>query len=84
MEEALRFVAAFPDALAFHITVLSAEKRCLVNKPSISAADLRRQLRQWLELRNAHVCVRPLLGSLVFLDLDDYKKDLDVYCFGST
>ena len=78
MEEALRFIAAFPDALAFHVTVLSSEKRCLTNKTSIGAAQLRRELKQWLDLRHVHIYIRPLLSTLIFLHLDAYKKDWDV------
>ena len=58
------FHRSFPDAQAFHVTTLSAEKCCVVNKPSISPQVLRSQLKPWLDLSNVHVFIQPLLGNL--------------------
>ena len=71
------FHRSFPDAQAFHVTTLSAEKCCVVNKPSISPQVLRSQLKPWLDLSNVHVFIQPLLGNLMFVNLDGYRKTWD-------
>lgn len=73
MEGALAFVGAFPEARAWHLTILTSDKRCLVNKASITTQDLQRGLDSWLALHQFHVFIRPLLSTLVFLDLDDFS-----------
>ena len=40
----MRFLASFPEAQAYHLTILSSEKRCLINKGSIAPGPLRTQL----------------------------------------
>ena len=72
MEGALAFIGAFPEARAWHLTILTSDKRCLVNKASITTQDLLRGLDSWLTLQKVHVFIRPLLLPLVFLDLDDF------------
>ena len=73
MDLAVRFLASFPEAQAYHLTILSSEKRCLINKGSIAPEPLRKQLKVYMDMQNVHVFIRPLLGSLVFLDLDDFQ-----------
>ena len=73
MDAAIQFIAAFPDAHAWHVTLLTPDKRCIVNKPAIPTEELRKALPAWLQLAHTHVFLRPLLSHLVFLDLDAYR-----------
>ena len=78
MEAALEFCSAFPEYSSFHVTVLSQDKKqCLVNRQSLSPQAVRTSLHQWLSLSRVHVFVRPLLGRLVFLDLDAFAGSWD-------
>lgn len=73
MDGALQFLAAFPEASSWHVTVLTPDKRCIVNKPALPTDEFRKSLPAWLQLSGVHVFVRPLLARLVFLDLDNFK-----------
>ena len=73
MDAALQFLAAFPDASSWHVTILSPDKRYVVNKPAIAADEFRKALPVWLQFHDAHFFVRPLLSRLTFLDLDKFQ-----------
>ena len=73
MDSALHFIAAFPEARSWHVTILTPEKRCVVNKPAIATEELRKSLGAWLQLHAVHIFVRPLISRLVFLDLDQFQ-----------
>ena len=75
MEVARQFVALFPEAQAYHISVLTPEKRVVVHRPSIATAAFLKNLDAWLRLEGVHVFCRPLLRTLVFLDLDGFQKN---------
>ena len=72
MEAALQFLAAFPDASSWHVTILSPDKRCIINKPAVGTDEFRQALPAWLQLHDVHFFVRPLLSRLIFLDLDKF------------
>ena len=77
MDQALDFLASFPEAVAFHVTCLSQDKKhCLVNRQSVGRQALIDALPQWLSLNQTHVFIRPLIGSLVFLDLDTWNGSI--------
>ena len=73
MDAALQFLAAFPDASSWHVTILSPDKRCVVNKPAIATDEFCKALPAWLQIHDAHFFVRPLLCTLIFLDLDKFQ-----------
>ena len=67
----------FSEALAFHVTCLSQDKKhCLVNRQIVGRLALIDALLQWLSLNQTHVFIRPLIGSLVFLDLDTWNGSI--------
>ena len=74
MEAALTFLESFPEAQAWHITVLDQQKVHITNAERMSPSMVRRSLQWWLGLRNVHIFVRPLLSNLVFLDLDNFEE----------
>ena len=76
--QALHFIEAFPEAHAFHVVLLTQEKRATVVKPQCSRQELLTNLQVWLSMKAVHFFIRPLLRSLVMVDLDDYKGDLDI------
>ena len=68
----MSFLEAFPDAKAWHLTVLSQDKVCKTNLTNVSTESLHAKLSQLLRQRDVHVFVRPLLSNLILLDLDDF------------
>jgi hypothetical protein len=74
MEAALTFLDSFPEAQAWHITVLDQQKVHITNAERMSPSMVRRSLQWWLGLRSVHIFVRPLLSNLVFLDLDNFEE----------
>ena len=79
MDEALRFIAAFPDALAFHACYCSVKREAVPDKQDQhrrSAASPKAEAVARPEAC-AHF-IRLLLGTSIFVDLDAYKKDWDV------
>ena len=76
---AFTFLESFPEAKAWHLTVLDKRKISINNEKTMSTQKLRLALPHMLGLSNVHVFVRPLLSNLVFVDLDDFathSKDL--------
>ena len=69
---ALNFLELFPECEAWEGLVLDHEKKRLRGAPNMSTSSLRRELSGWLALPNVHVFVRPMLGNLVFVDLDGF------------
>eukprot|EP00959_Pyramimonas_sp_CCMP1952_P095799 2003188-Pyramimonas_sp.AAC.1 len=67
---ALTFLECFPEA--WHFTVLDKQKHYITNAPAMATDKLRAALKTFLGTHSVHVFVRPLLGNLVFLDLDDF------------
>ena len=66
-------MSTFPEANAFHVTCLSQDKiHCLEHRQSLGRQALVEVLPQWLVLNQTHVVIRPLLASLVFVDLDNW------------
>ena len=76
--QALHFLEAFPEAEAFHVCLLTEEKRSIINKAQCSRYELIKNLPTWLTMQSVHFFIRPLLRSLVMVDLDEYKGDLDI------
>ncbi|OLP81866.1 hypothetical protein AK812_SmicGene37534 [Symbiodinium microadriaticum] len=74
METALEFLGLFPEAHAWNVSILSTDKRAVVYRPSCSRDVLRQNLPTWLSLHNTHFFIRPLLRTLVFLDLDGFPS----------
>ena len=77
---ALSFIDCFPEAQAWHFTVVDKQKEPITNAPQLSTAKLRLTLPHALGLKNVHVFIRPLLSNLIFVDLDEftkYNKDLE-------
>ena len=68
------FVKCFPDANAWHLTVLDRQKNCITDVPSMPTHMLRTTLPHTFGLRNVHVFIRPLLSNLIFLDLDKFHE----------
>jgi len=67
----------FSEELAFHVTCLSQDKKhCLVSRQIVGRQALIDALLQWLSLNQTHVFIRPLIGSLVFLDLDTWNGSI--------
>ena len=73
MDAALQFLAAFLDASSWHVTILSPDKRCVVNRPAIATDEFCKSLPAWLQLHDVHFFARPLLCRLIFLDLDKFQ-----------
>ena len=76
--QALHFIEAFPEAQAFHVVLLTQEKRAIVVKPQCSRHELIENLQVWLCMKEVHFFIRPLLRSLVMVDLDHYSGDLEI------
>jgi hypothetical protein len=74
---ALRFVECFPEAEAFNVILLTEEKRTIHHRPRCSRQSLLSELPNWLKLKEVHFFIRPLLSSVVMVDLDGYKGDLE-------
>ena len=72
METAKQFLSLFPEAQVWHISVLTAEKRAVAHKPSISITNFLRSLDIWMDMEGVHIFCRPLLNILVFLHLDAF------------
>ena len=75
---AIRFIEAFPEAQAFSVTILTEEKRSVVGHPQCPREKLLRELPRWLDLQAVHFYVRPLIGNLVMVDLDEFRGDFDI------
>ena len=63
----------FPECKAWDKLRLDEHKKKLTGGQSLPTAA-RGNLSQWLALSHVHVFVRPLLGNIVFVDLDDFFK----------
>ena len=74
MEAAVEFLGLFPEAHTWNVSILSTDKRAVVYRPSCSRDFLRQNLQTWLSLHNTHFFIRPLLRTLVFLDLDGFPS----------
>ena len=72
MAASLHFLELFPECRAWDVVILDQQKKKLDGDPSMATATLRSKLSQWMALHNVHIFVRPLLGNLVFLDLDGF------------
>ena len=73
MEAALAFLATFPEVKSWHITVLTEDKRALINKTAASVEEVRKQLPSWMGLNRTHFFARPNLATGLFLDLDSFQ-----------
>ena len=54
---ALQFLQAFPEADAFNVTLLTEERRRIVNLPQCSRASLLKNLPTWLSMQSCHFFV---------------------------
>ena len=78
-ETALRFIEAFPEAKAFSVTILSADKKTTqLHKPECARTMLMQNLMKWTANDFQHVFVRPLMGNVIMVDLDSYAGSFDV------
>ena len=75
MEAAKLFVSLWPECRAWHVTILTHEKRAVVHRPAVATQELLASLDAWLRLQQVHVFIRPLINTLVFLDLDGFHGD---------
>jgi hypothetical protein len=69
---ALHFLELFPECEAWDALVLDQQKKKLGGSPNMSTPMLRRGLAGWMALSNVHIFIRPLLGNIVFVDLDGF------------
>jgi hypothetical protein len=75
---AIRFIDCFPEAEVFNVLILTEDKqRPIVNEPKCTRHKLLVQLPNWLKLQHVHFFIRPLVGNLVMVDLDNYSGDLE-------
>ena len=51
---------------------------CVVSRPQCSGDELRKNLADWLTMPQVHFYIRPLLGNLVIIDVDDYGGHEDL------
>ena len=72
LAQAIQFLEAFPEAAAWKVCILTKEKQPMFSGREMSSVEIRKSLSTWVQQRNAHVFVRPLMGNLVFLDLDKF------------
>ena len=78
-QEALRFIDAFPEALTFNVTVLSADKSIkFVHLSQCSRRLLLDKLTSWLSMRPTHFFIRPIMNNLIMIDLDEYRGGFDI------
>jgi len=78
---AVQFLELFPECQAWDVVILDQQKRKIGGAPSMATALVRSKISEWMAMYNTHVFIRPLLGNLVFLDLDSYfshNKDFDL------
>ena len=73
MNAATQFLAAWPEATSFHVTILTEDKRPLVNKAAAGIEEITKNLASWLALQRVHFFIRPNLRSSIFVDLDEFK-----------
>jgi len=79
LKAAQQFVEVFPEAKAFSVTILDKEKKAVkVHRPRCSKSLLLQQLPFWIGLKDHHFFIRPLLASVVLLDLDSFHGDTEV------
>ena len=72
------FLEVFPEAKAFSITIMTKDKdKTLINRPHCAKETLLKELPNWLGYQEHHFFIRPLLASLVMLDLDKYGGDIE-------
>jgi hypothetical protein len=76
VSDALHFLEAFPEAQSFNVVCPTQEKRIVVNRERCSRHELNTNLQAWMAMTSVHFFIRPLLRSLVMVDLDDYKGNL--------
>jgi hypothetical protein len=72
LAQAIQFLEAFPEAAAWKVVILDRDKQRKFLGPEMSCKEVRKHLGAWVQQRNAHVFVRPLIANLVFLDLDKF------------
>ena len=78
LASAVRFVDCFPEAEIFDVLLLTEEKAKIIYEPKCTKQRLLTQLPDWLKLQSLHFFIRPLVGNLVLVDLDNYRGDLEL------
>ena len=71
---ALEFVGLFPECQAWDAVLLDQQKKRVDGGQYMSTTTLRSKLPLWMAWPTHHIFVRPLLGNLVFIDLDGFEE----------
>ena len=54
------------------------KNRAVVAKPQLCRMALIKEMQAWLSMESVHFFIRPLLGNLVMVDLDNFQGDMEV------
>ena len=79
MPAAILFVQAFLEAAAFHVLLLTEEKRVIHRNTRMPRQSLLAELPRLLGIPNVHFFIRPLMANVLILDLDGYLRDAWIY-----